>query len=174
MRQITKDKKPSKSPKAKKKKASDTSQKLPKMQKPTKGKRNHPKFGTSKLEEDFAKNFLDELGVKYTWQFEAKEIKRFYDYYLPDSRILIEIDGDYFHSYGLVREEMNPMQKKNNRVDKEKDAWAALHGFPLIRIWEHDIRKNPKGVMEMLKNRLYLQKDKILKEKEKNKRHVNK
>lgn len=60
--------------------------------------RKHPKFGTSKLEEDFAKDFLDKLGVKYQWQFEAKEIGRFYDFSLfPNNggMILLEIDGGY-------------------------------------------------------------------------------
>ena len=69
--------------------------KLPKMAKPMKekGQRKHPQFGTSKLEIDFAKNFLDKLGVKYTWQFEAKEIKRFFDYYLPEHNLIIEVNG---------------------------------------------------------------------------------
>ena len=31
--------------------------------------RVHPKFGTSKLEQDFAEQFLDTLGVDYIWQF---------------------------------------------------------------------------------------------------------
>ena len=43
--------------------------------------RVHPKFGTSKLEEDFAKDFLDKLKVRYVYQFEAKDIGRFYDFY---------------------------------------------------------------------------------------------
>ena len=42
--------------------------------------RKHPKYGTSKLEEDFARDFLDKLGVKYIYQFEAKDIGRFYDF----------------------------------------------------------------------------------------------
>lgn len=173
MRQITKKEKVvSKKPKhSNNQKQKD--KRLPKMSKPTKEKRKHPEFGTSKLEQDFAKNFLEGLGVKYIWQFEAKEIKRFFDYYLPEHRILIEVDGDYYHSYGLVREEMSPMQKKNQRVDREKDNWAALHSIPLIRIWEHDIRNNPYKVKEMLKERLYLAKESVEKKKEKNKRHVN-
>lgn len=72
-----------------------------KTQKPTK-KRNHPQYGTSKLEEDFAKEFLDKLGVEYTYQFEAKDIGRFYDFAIllndemtTGSILLIEIDGSY-------------------------------------------------------------------------------
>jgi very-short-patch-repair endonuclease len=53
-------------------------------------------YGTSKLEEDFARDFLDKLELRYVYQFEAKEIGRWYDFYLTDYRILIEIDGGYW------------------------------------------------------------------------------
>lgn len=69
---------------------------------------------------------------------------------------------------------LTPTQKRNKRVDKHKDNWALLHGIPLIRIWEKDIRENPSQVMGMLKERLRIQGDKIAKKKEMNKRHVNK
>ena len=45
--------------------------------------------------------------------------------------------------------------------------------MPLIRIWEKDICENPAGVMKMLKERLHVQGESIQKEKELNKRHVN-
>jgi very-short-patch-repair endonuclease len=147
--------------------------------------RMHPKYGTSKLEEDFARDFLDRLGVKYVYQFEAKQIGRFYDFAIfldessgvtPGSIVLIECDGGYYHSDPRVVEEgkMNPMQKHNKRVDKHKDEWALMHGIPLIRIWEKDIRENPKMVMEELKKRLYIQDKKVTIAENKNKRHKNK
>jgi very-short-patch-repair endonuclease len=138
--------------------------------------RVHPKFGTSKLEEDFARDFLDKLKVRYVYQFEAKDIGRFYDFYLPDVNLIIEIDGSYFHSDPrLVKEEnMNPMQKRNKRVDEYKDRWALMHGIPLIRFWEKDIRENPKMVMDELKKRLYLETEKKSLVEKKNKRHINK
>lgn len=138
--------------------------------------RVHPKFGTSKLEEDFARDFLDKLKVRYVYQFEAKDIGRFYDFYLPDVNLIIEIDGSYFHSDPrLVKEEnMNPMQKHNKRVDEYKDRWALMHGIPLIRIWEKDIRENPKMVMDELKKRLYIETEKKTLIEKKNKRHINK
>lgn len=42
------------------------------------------------------------------------------------------------------------MQKHNKFVDFLKDKWCDLHGIPLLRIWEYDIRKNPKKVFEEL------------------------
>ena len=117
-------------------------------------KKPHPKYGTSKLEKKFAKEFLDKLGIKYEEQFYAESIKRYYDFYLPECRVLVEVDGDYWHSYGKVYEEMNPTQKKNARVDKIKNEWALAHGIPIIRIWEHDIRENPEKVMKILKENI--------------------
>ena len=138
--------------------------------------RVHPKFGTSKLEEDFAKDFLDKLGVKYIYQFEAKDIGRFYDFYLPEHNIIVECDGSWYHSDPrLVKEEnMNPMQKHNKRVDEYKDKWALMHGIPIMRIWEKDIREDPKMVMNELKKRLYKETEKKTLIEKKNKRHINK
>ena len=62
-------------------------------------KRRHPKYGTSKLEDRFAKEFLDRLGLKYVRQYEAKDIKRYYDFAVKSPNgavVLIEIDGDYW------------------------------------------------------------------------------
>lgn len=124
-----------------------------------KRKRKHKEYGTSKLEEKFARDFLDKLKINYVYQFKAESIGRYYDFYLPDNQLLIEVDGDYYHSRGLVYEEMSPMQKKNRRVDKQKDHWALINGIPILRIWEGDINKHPEKVMEMLKERLYLSKE---------------
>ena len=39
-----------------------------------------PKYGISKLETYFAKEYLDKLGLKYIYEYEAKDIGRFYDF----------------------------------------------------------------------------------------------
>ena len=167
----------------------------------TKKNVSRKKFGTSKLEEDFANNFLDLIGVDYIYEYFAKQIGRYYDFAIIDKNeknllfevkngiksvkqddkivpitMLIEIDGSYYHSDPrLVKEEdMNPMQKRNKRVDEVKNQWALMHGIPLIRIWEKDIRENPQMVMDYLKNRLHIEDTKQSNKNEKNKRHVKK
>jgi very-short-patch-repair endonuclease len=139
-------------------------------------KKAHQKFGTSIAEKNFAHDFLDKLGINYIWQFEAREIGRFFDFYLTDYRILIEFDGTYWHSDDRVYEskDLTPTQKKNKRVDEQKNQWALLHCIPLIRIKEKDVNENPDQVMKMLKERLKIQLDFVKKENEMNKRHVNK
>ena len=111
------------------------------------------------------------MGVKYERQYEAKDIGRFYDFFIPSARLLIEIDGDYFHGYGLLHEQKNPMQKHNEWVDKQKDMWAASHGIPVLRIWEHDINEHPEKVRKILKEYIGEYTERKEKKDNKNKRH---
>ena len=151
-----------------------------------KTQKKHPKYGTSKLEKDFAKDFLDKLGLKYVYQFEAKSCGRFYDFAIFingdvndcsfGNILLLEIDGSYWHSDPrlVTEDKMNPTQKKNKRVDNYKNKWALEHGMPLMRIWEKDIRENPKEVLKELKERFFIADKKLENKVKKNKRHVNK
>ena len=136
----------------------------------------HKLPGTSKLEERFAIEFLEKLGVKYIYQFEAKDIGRFYDFYLPEHNLIIEIDGSYYHADPRVvsEEKLTPMHKRNIRIDELKNKWALAHGIPIVRIWEKDINESPTRVLEALRARLGLEKKKIVLTEKKNKRHINK
>jgi very-short-patch-repair endonuclease len=132
-------------------------------------KRKSPKIKTpeqldgSGLETYFKENILDKLGVYYTQQFEAKSIGRFYDFYLPESQVLIEVDGSYWHSDpSIYKDNLTITQKRNKRVDKIKDTWALINGYVLIRIWESDIRKDPANVMLKLSERLHIQTEAVL------------
>ena len=136
----------------------------------------------SKLEAYFAKNFLDKFGVRYVYEWEAKDIKRFYDFAIvaisEDSDVvveekngvvslsqkyndvrpclIIEVDGSYYHGDPRVVEEskLNNMQKQNKIIDEYKNDWCRVHHIPILRVWEYDIMNNPKLVMEMVKEAL--------------------
>lgn len=151
---------------------------VPKQGKVTKPKKNvsHPQYGTSKLEEKFAREFLDRLGVKYVYQFEAVDIGRFFDFYLPNDNAIIEIDGGYWHGDPRLYEEkdLKPHQKRAQRIDEHKEKWALMHGIPVIRFWEYDINNNPMFVMETLRQRLKTCQTQVEQKEEKKKRKVNK
>ena len=131
------------------------------------------KYGTSQLERKFASDFLDRMGLVYIYQYEAKDIKRFYDFaltcyddveYVYEEKdgincvkqegqffpldLLIEVDGSFFHADPRVvtEDKLTPMHKHNKFIDGLKDQWAALHGVPLLRLWEYDIIHNTKMV----------------------------
>lgn len=111
------------------------------------GKKKHY---TSKLEKTFA-NILDLLDIKYDKFFYAKEIKAFYDFYLPDSNLIIEVDGDFWHCNPTkFPEPKYETQKRNLIRDKEKIQWAQENGYKLLRFWEDDINNNIKSVKQIL------------------------
>lgn len=152
---------------------------IPRPKKTKKSTRKAYKYklpGTSKLEEKFAVDFLEKLGVEYIYQFEAKDIGRWYDFYLPEHNLIIEIDGSYYHADPRVVSEnkLTPMHKRNIRVDELKNRWALSHGIPILRIWEKDINDSPAKVLEALKVRLGIEKSKVILTEKKNKRHINK
>jgi len=110
------------------------------------------------------------LGVKYTWQFEAKDIGRFYDFKIENGPI-IEVNGSYWHGDNRIYEEkdLNRTQKHAKFVDELKKKWALLNGIPIYYVWEKDIKENPDGVMKLLKKILYIEE----KKENKKKRHKN-
>jgi len=110
---------------------------------------------TSKLELEFTK-ILDNLDIKYTQWFYAKEIKAFYDFYIPAKNIIIEVDGDFYHCNPdiYINGSICKTQEKNLKRDQQKNQWAQDNGFKLLRFWETDINNNPQQIIETLKKEL--------------------
>ena len=129
-----------------------TKVKVTRLSKEVKKKKPHPKYGTSKLEDYFAENFLNVLGVKYVRQYEAKEIGRFYDFKIENGPIL-EINGSYWHGDKRIYEEkdLNSVQKKNIYIDNLKRRWAENNGIEIYYFWEKDIHENPEQIFLTLK-----------------------
>ena len=113
-------------------------------------------YGTSKLEERFAKNFLDKLGIEYKYQFKAESIGRYFDFRVLPRGPIIEIQGSYWHGDKRLYEEkdLNAIQRKNIKVDEKKRKWCSMNGIKLIYVWEEDINKDPEGVMNFLRENL--------------------
>lgn len=109
------------------------------------------KYYTSKLETTFA-NILDLLEIKYQKLLYAKEIKAFYDFYIPELNLVIEVDGDFWHCNPNSKhaEAKYESQKKNQIRDKEKEQWLKDNGYKLLRFWESDINNNIIGVKKIL------------------------
>jgi very-short-patch-repair endonuclease len=118
-----------------------------------KPKRKHPEFGTSKLEQRFATNFLDKLGIEYVWQYKAESIGRYFDFRIMPDGPIIEINGSYWHGDKRLYEEedLNRTQKRNIKVDGIKKKWCDRNGIPIVYIWEKDINNEPDMVMRYLK-----------------------
>jgi len=61
------------------------------------------------------------------------------DFYIPSLNLIIECDGDYWHS----REDMK-------RRDKAKDAYAKKCGYAVVRIKEHTIKEKSFDVYNII------------------------
>jgi very-short-patch-repair endonuclease len=115
--------------------------------------KEHAEYGTSKLEEKFAKNFLDKLGLAYVYQYKMVSIGRYADFRIEPRGPIIEIQGSYWHGDKRLYEdkELNGTQRHSKFVDEIKRKWCSRNGIPLICIWEKDINEKPKEVLEYLK-----------------------
>jgi very-short-patch-repair endonuclease len=72
---------------------------------------------------------LKEIGINYI----SQKVMGPYivDFYLPDAKIVIECDGDYWHNLPKLKAR-----------DERKDRWLNSHGQKVIRIWEHEINED--------------------------------
>ncbi|WP_407636497.1 endonuclease domain-containing protein [Deinococcus phoenicis] len=70
--------------------------------------------------------------------FESQKQFRWYtvDFYLPHLRLVLECDGDYWHS--------RPQQVAK---DRKKDAWLSGCGERIVRLTETEIRASPQEAL---------------------------
>lgn len=104
--------------------------------------------------ETLVSSILDENNIKYYFQFflKSKEgMSKSYDFKIKNKKILIEIDGDYFHGGPGVKKHFFKLNEviKN---DKLKNQLAKQRGYTLLRFWESDIYNRPEIIVEGIKN----------------------
>lgn len=65
-----------------------------------------------------------------------------FDFYLPTENILIECDGDYWHGFGKLDEELDDAQTRSRNNDKIKNNLVyKSKNIKLLRFWEHEIHQ---------------------------------
>ena len=69
------------------------------------------------------------------------------DFYLPDYRLAIYTDGDYWHNLPIVKNR----DEKQNRILKQK-------GYRVFRFWEHEINKSVSECINKIKEYIKFQK----------------
>lgn len=80
-------------------------------------------------------NELNILGIKFEKQ---KHIGPYFvDIFIPSHSVAIECDGDYWHSFEDRKEK-----------DKMRDEWLEEQGIIVIRLPEHAIRNDVKGLVK--------------------------
>ncbi len=96
-------------------------------------------------------SLLKEMKLEYKSQHILGDF--IYDFYIPGYKLLIEVDGDYFHGHPdkYIKAELNPLQKKIKRNDMMKDQLAVGTKHGLLRFWECDINDDIAFVQRKLK-----------------------
>jgi very-short-patch-repair endonuclease len=80
-------------------------------------------------------NFLKEQNVKFKRQFDIENIKKYYDFYLPDFNLILEIDGD--QHFKQVSNWGCPDETMIN--DIEKMIYGLEKSISFLRIYQPDI-----------------------------------
>ena len=86
--------------------------------------------------------------IEYKKQYKFKGF--YFDFYLSKKRLLVEIDGDYWHGNPQLYSVLSEMQTKNKLNDITKNRVAMKSGIALVRIWEYDIMNNTDKYRETL------------------------
>lgn len=82
---------------------------------------------------------LEELNIKYSKEFVIGHWS--FDFKLTDLNILVEVDGDYFHSNPIFYPDgpQTKTQKINHYRDIKKNKFCDQNNIQLLRFWEQDI-----------------------------------
>ncbi len=95
---------------------------------------------------------FDNMMKKLNIECEPQKIvaNKIYDFYIPKSNTLVEIQGDYWHANPLIYEgkELNKTQIKNIKNDIFKKTLALGRGYLLELVWEHDLNNNLEKLNE--------------------------
>jgi len=102
----------------------------------------------SRVEKIFQKDFLEKYSINFINQYQITN--RYYDFYLPDYNLLIEVQGDFWHFNPKLYKFPNKYQIAGMERDviKAKLAEDSLKGLEFI--WEDDIKNNKNKVIEIL------------------------
>lgn len=77
---------------------------------------------------------IKKLGFTYE---KKKQISKWNaDFYIPHLNLVVECDGDYWHNRPGAR-----------KKDKRKDLNLRKRGYDVVRIWEHEIKKDPENAL---------------------------
>ena len=105
-------------------------------------KNNEFPFFDTEIEKIMAKE-LAKRGIPFVKQFDIDN-KFVCDFAIPFLKIIIECDGDYWHSNPKIYSNINLTydQKKNTQRDKFKDKYLKERGWLVLRFFESDIKQN--------------------------------
>jgi len=97
-------------------------------------------FGIKTIPEQKMECILKKLfkEVKYNFEINGK----YYDFYIPEKKMLVEVDGSYWHGKNVSENNLDVIQQKVKHNDFIKDCIAEEMGYTLIRFWEDELEED--------------------------------
>lgn len=93
---------------------------------------------------------LDDLHIEYMREYSIKYY--LIDSYLPKYNLMIEVQGDYWHSHPLKTKERNKYQEKGYAKDVRKHSYCLNnYNIEILYLWEDDLRKRPELCKSLIK-----------------------
>lgn len=93
---------------------------------------------------------LDRIGAAYVRQHVVGG-KFTVDAFLPESRVVVQFDGDYWHGNPDCYETPDKRQQKRMNFDRSQDAYMRKCGYRIVRVWESTLRKDPESVERLIR-----------------------
>lgn len=97
------------------------------------------------------KEFLSSRQIEFVQEYNFGNF--YFDFWIKNTSLLIEVNGDYWHANPCVYPDtnlLNETQKKMVRRDNYKRKFAKEHGFFVLYVWETDIKNSPEKVASLL------------------------
>lgn len=92
---------------------------------------------------------MEKRGIIFIHQY--KFGKFLCDFALPQNKLIVEADGDYFHyNPQLVKKKPTERQLKKRELDKDKKEYCDKKGWTLLRFWECEIKKDVKSCVDKI------------------------
>lgn len=108
-------------------------------------------FNTETIPQKIVNDILEEIGVNYV----REKVFEFYavDNYLSDFNLIIEVQGDYWHT-NPIKFISNLTDVQYNRIGKDKSKHSYFknqYNIEILYLWETDILKNKEVCIELIK-----------------------
>lgn len=107
------------------------------------------KYKMNKLERFFFDTITKEgIDIEYSVIIDRKQ----YDFGNKEKRVLIEINGDFWHGNPSIYSTLSDRQIAAHEKDRVKKEWVESKGFKVLSFWELDIRNRIDDVLSEVKN----------------------
>lgn len=102
--------------------------------------------------EIIVKQWLDSHNINYEYQHHLDD-KYFPDFYFPDFKMVIEVQGDYWHGNPKVYkpEDLNDCQVDHIKRDRRKMGYYKSRGIKCYELWGIDIKDDIESLMRTIK-----------------------